>query len=143
MESFFGTLKTELVHQCDYPDRDTARRELFAYIRLLQSAADPLRYRLHHPGAGRPENRITWCPLFRGKVSQHAHHFRRQRRQRRRGPGVVRPAAPAASPPLRSARGLGVAFVNDAPVRPSPVTAPLPACLRAIFSLPTPAFYSP
>src|SRR4051794_23639840 len=69
MESFFGTLKTELVHQCDYPDRDTARRELFAYIRLLQSAADPLRYRLHHPGAGRPENRITWCPLFRGKVT--------------------------------------------------------------------------
>ncbi len=32
MESFFGTLKTELVHQRDYPDRDTARRDLFAYI---------------------------------------------------------------------------------------------------------------
>jgi len=32
MESFFGTLKTELVHQCDYPDRDTAQRNLFAYI---------------------------------------------------------------------------------------------------------------
>jgi putative transposase len=32
MESFFGTLKTELVHQCDYPDRNTARHELFAYI---------------------------------------------------------------------------------------------------------------
>jgi putative transposase len=32
MESFFGTLKTELVHQCDYPDRDAARRDLFAYI---------------------------------------------------------------------------------------------------------------
>src|SRR5215467_6327370 len=32
MESFFGTLKTELVYQCQYPDRDTARRELFAYI---------------------------------------------------------------------------------------------------------------
>jgi transposase InsO family protein len=31
MESFFGTLKTELVHQCDYPDRDAARRDLFAY----------------------------------------------------------------------------------------------------------------
>src|SRR5712692_8247164 len=25
MESFFGTLKTELVHQREYPDRDTAR----------------------------------------------------------------------------------------------------------------------
>src|SRR5215469_18324549 len=32
MESFFGTLKTELVHHREYPDRDTARRELFAYI---------------------------------------------------------------------------------------------------------------
>jgi putative transposase len=31
MESFFGTLKTELVHQRDYPDRETARRDLFAY----------------------------------------------------------------------------------------------------------------
>ncbi len=32
MESFFGTLKTELVHHGDYPDRDAARRDLFAYI---------------------------------------------------------------------------------------------------------------
>jgi transposase InsO family protein len=32
MESFFGTLKTELVHHSEYPDRATARRELFAYI---------------------------------------------------------------------------------------------------------------
>ena len=32
MESFFGTLKTELVHDPEYPDRDTARPELFAYI---------------------------------------------------------------------------------------------------------------
>src|SRR5216683_1914106 len=32
MESFFGTLKTELVHQREYPDRDKARRDLFAYI---------------------------------------------------------------------------------------------------------------
>jgi len=32
MESFFGTLKTELVHHCEYPDRDAARRDLFAYV---------------------------------------------------------------------------------------------------------------
>jgi transposase InsO family protein len=32
MESFFGTLKAELVYQCEYPDRDGARRDLFAYI---------------------------------------------------------------------------------------------------------------
>ena len=32
MESFFGTLKTELVHRGNYPDREAARRDLFAYI---------------------------------------------------------------------------------------------------------------
>lgn len=32
MESFFGTLKTELIRQDDYPNRDAARRDLFAYI---------------------------------------------------------------------------------------------------------------
>ena len=32
MESFFGTLKTELVHHREYPYHDTARRDLFAYI---------------------------------------------------------------------------------------------------------------
>src|SRR3954452_22409725 len=32
MESVFGTLKSELVHQREYPDRDAARRDLFASI---------------------------------------------------------------------------------------------------------------
>jgi len=32
MESIFGTLKTELVHHREYPGRDAARRDLFAYI---------------------------------------------------------------------------------------------------------------
>ena len=59
------------------------------------------------------------------------------------GREVVRHAAPAALLSLGSAGGLGIAFVNGTPVRPSPVTAPLPVCLRAIFPLPTPAFYSP
>jgi putative transposase len=31
-ESFFGTLKTELVHQRAYPDREAVRRDLCAYI---------------------------------------------------------------------------------------------------------------
>ena len=30
MESFFGTLKTELVNQGEYPNRDASRRDLFA-----------------------------------------------------------------------------------------------------------------
>ena len=32
MESCFGTLKTELVHQTSYPTREAAKRDLFAYI---------------------------------------------------------------------------------------------------------------
>ena len=32
MESFFGTLKTELVHHGEYPNRDAARRDLFARL---------------------------------------------------------------------------------------------------------------
>jgi putative transposase len=32
MESFFGTLKTELVHHREYPDRNSPRRDLFAYV---------------------------------------------------------------------------------------------------------------
>jgi transposase InsO family protein len=32
MESYFGTMKTELVHQVRYPTRDAARHDLFAYI---------------------------------------------------------------------------------------------------------------
>jgi transposase InsO family protein len=32
MESFFHTLKTELVHHANYPTREAAKRDLFAYI---------------------------------------------------------------------------------------------------------------
>ncbi len=32
MESFFGSLKAELVHRQRYPTREAAKRDLFAYI---------------------------------------------------------------------------------------------------------------
>ncbi len=32
MESFFHTLKTELVHHCQYATREEAKRDIFAYI---------------------------------------------------------------------------------------------------------------
>jgi len=32
MESFFGSLKAELVHEQHYPTREAAKRDLFAYI---------------------------------------------------------------------------------------------------------------
>ena len=44
MESCFGTLKTELVHQACYKTRDAARHDLFAYI---EGCSD--RQRLHSP----------------------------------------------------------------------------------------------
>src|SRR4051794_13608002 len=58
-------------------------------------------------------------------------------------PGGARHAALVASPSLRAAPSLGIAFVNHAPARRSPVTALPPTGLQATFSLPTPAFYSP
>ena len=50
IESVFGTLKTELVHQREYPSRDAARRDLFASIEAYYNRR-PIRsrYRLHHP----------------------------------------------------------------------------------------------
>ena len=55
MESFFGTLKTELVHQREHPDRDTARRDLFAYIEGYYN-----RRRIHSAiGYITPEHRQT------------------------------------------------------------------------------------
>jgi len=68
----FGTLKTELVHHREYPDRDTARRDLFAYIGGYYNRA-----RIHSaigyitPTAGRGKRRITRCPLSRGKVTNY------------------------------------------------------------------------
>jgi transposase InsO family protein len=67
MESFFGTVKIELVHHREYPDRDTARRDLFFYVEGYYS-----RRRVHsanRPTAGRGEIRVSRCPLFRGKVT--------------------------------------------------------------------------
>jgi putative transposase len=49
MESSLGTLKTELVHQREYPDRDAARRDLFAYIESYYN-----RLRIHSPNHGLP-----------------------------------------------------------------------------------------
>jgi len=35
VESFFGTLKKELVHRCDFVTREEARREIFDYIEVF------------------------------------------------------------------------------------------------------------
>jgi len=55
MESFFGTLKSELVHHCLYHTRDEARPDLFFYIeafynRRRQSPSATLVAGLSQPG---------------------------------------------------------------------------------------------
>jgi Integrase core domain len=50
MESFFHTLKTELVHHQHYATREQAKRDIFAYIEgFLQSNASPLGHRISQP----------------------------------------------------------------------------------------------
>ena len=35
MESFFATLKKELVHRCEYADQEEARASVFEYIEVF------------------------------------------------------------------------------------------------------------
>jgi putative transposase len=67
MESYFGTMKTELVHQvrqyamlpsatCSPPSKDTT----------IVSGSIP---RVYHPRTGRAPSRLIRCPLNRSKVS--------------------------------------------------------------------------
>jgi len=59
MESCFGTLKTELVHQPCYPNRNAALARLARlHRRILQSSAAPFRSRVYHPRTGRAPSRL-------------------------------------------------------------------------------------
>ncbi|MGH7261739.1 MAG: IS3 family transposase [Nitrospiraceae bacterium] len=69
VESFFSTLKNELVHDRDYRTRDEARAEVFAFIevfynrqRLHQSLGyvSPVQFETHHPVP------LRGCPRNRG-----------------------------------------------------------------------------
>ena len=46
MESFFGTLKTELVHRTSFPTREAARRAIFEYVEAFYNR------RRRHSGLG-------------------------------------------------------------------------------------------
>ena len=37
LESFFGKLKSELVHHCDYRTRDEARVSIFEYVEMFHN----------------------------------------------------------------------------------------------------------
>ena len=59
----------KLAHQRDYPDREAAQRDLFAYIEGYynrQRIHSAIGYSPRRRQTGKPHNR---CPLFRGKVT--------------------------------------------------------------------------
>ena len=65
MESFFGTLKTELVHQGNYPDREAARRDLFGYIEGYYNRRGPTPLSatsLRSRQTGKPHNPVSTFP---------------------------------------------------------------------------------
>jgi hypothetical protein len=67
MESFFHTLKTELVHHQHYATREDARRDIFAYIeRILQSNASPLGRRISQPERDGAKSSLT-LSIFSGE----------------------------------------------------------------------------
>ena len=68
MESFFHSLKVELVHQHRWTTREEARRDLFVYIESYYNRQRSLGYRVSHTRTGRAENELTRCPRNRGKI---------------------------------------------------------------------------
>jgi putative transposase len=46
MESFFGSMKNELVHRTSFPTKEAARRALFEYIEIFYNR------RRRHSGVG-------------------------------------------------------------------------------------------
>jgi putative transposase len=39
MESFFGSLKNELVHRTSFPTREAARRAIFEYVEVFYNGS--------------------------------------------------------------------------------------------------------
>jgi len=69
MESFFHTLKTELVHHRDYNTRAEVQRDIFAFIEgFYYRSKTPLRHRICRPDRNGAKSRLT-RPLFRGKIT--------------------------------------------------------------------------
>src|SRR3954447_2254216 len=65
IESVFGTLKTELVHQREYPDRDAARRNLFASIEPITIVGRSTPLSVTSPQSrqtGKPNNPVSTVP---------------------------------------------------------------------------------
>ena len=75
VESFFGTLKRELVYHRRYATREEAKQDIFEYIEVFYNrTASTLDARLSLPSRVRSEggSRVTRCPRNWGKVNRHA-----------------------------------------------------------------------
>ena len=103
-ESFFGTLKTELVHHERYATREAARQSLFEVHRsVLQSSASPFVAGLRKPGRV-PRNSCLAAPKPSGGVRQTPlwqHHSASEHRDRARpGKGLAghQPSNPNPTP---------------------------------------------
>ena len=59
MESFFHTIKTELIHHQHYATREEAKRDVFLHRRLLQSEATSLGHRISQPGRDGAKGSLT------------------------------------------------------------------------------------
>lgn len=95
MESFFHTLKTELVHHRQYKTGAEAQRDIFAFYRgLLQSNPNPFRHRIYRPDRDGAKSSLT-LSTFWGKISCSHHHlvdtqeWRNAEVQRSESPNVV------------------------------------------------------
>ena len=67
MESFFHTLKTELVHHRHYATRAEAQRDIFAYIEgFYNRTRRPLGHRLHQPDRDGAKSSLT-LSIFSGE----------------------------------------------------------------------------
>ena len=66
MESFFHTLKTELVRHRHYATGKKATRDIFAYRGLQRSNASPLRHRLRQPDRDGTKSSLT-LSIFSGE----------------------------------------------------------------------------
>ena len=66
MESFFHTLKTELVRHRHYATGKEATRDIFAYRGLQRSNASPLRHRLRQPDRDGTKSSLT-LSIFSGE----------------------------------------------------------------------------
>ena len=81
MESFFHTLKTELVHHRQYATRAEAERDIFAYIEgFYNRTPSPLRHRLYQPDRDGAKSSLT-LSIFSGEDQRQA------RRRAGRGSG--------------------------------------------------------